>query len=77
MVALGFGSQLGAEFFPPSDEGRFFVEFETPPGTSVQGTLEVLQKNEEWILRAARGRGPVLRGGHRTHGQHSRSRPTA
>jgi HAE1 family hydrophobic/amphiphilic exporter-1 len=50
VVSLGLASQLGAEFFPASDEGRFFIEFETPPGTSVQGTLEVLQKNEEWIL---------------------------
>jgi HAE1 family hydrophobic/amphiphilic exporter-1 len=50
VVALGFGSRLGAEFFPSSDEGRFFIEFETPPGTSVQGTLDVLRKNEEWIL---------------------------
>ncbi len=50
VLALFFGSRLGAEFFPSSDEGRFFVEFTTPPGTSVQGTLEVLQRNEEWIL---------------------------
>jgi hydrophobe/amphiphile efflux-1 (HAE1) family protein len=50
VVSLGFASQLGAEFFPPSDESRFFVEFETPPGTSVQGTLDILKKNEEWIL---------------------------
>jgi HAE1 family hydrophobic/amphiphilic exporter-1 len=50
LVALAFGSRLGAEFFPPSDEGRFFVEYETPPGTSVGGTLEVLEKNEDWIL---------------------------
>jgi hydrophobic/amphiphilic exporter-1 (mainly G- bacteria), HAE1 family len=50
VVALGFGSRLGAEFFPSSDEGRFFVEYETPPGTSVQGTLDVLKRNEDWIL---------------------------
>jgi HAE1 family hydrophobic/amphiphilic exporter-1 len=50
VIAIFFGAQLGAEFFPSSDEGRFFVEFETPPGTSVQGTLEILEKNEEWIL---------------------------
>jgi len=50
VVALAFGAQLGAEFFPASDEGRFFVEFQTPPGTSVQGTLDILERNEEWIL---------------------------
>ena len=50
VVAILAGSQLGAEFFPSSDEGRFFVEFETPPGTSVQGTLEILAKNEEWLI---------------------------
>jgi hydrophobe/amphiphile efflux-1 (HAE1) family protein len=50
VVAIVCGSQLGAEFFPSSDEGRLFVEFETPPGTSVQGTLDILKKNEEWFL---------------------------
>jgi HAE1 family hydrophobic/amphiphilic exporter-1 len=50
VVALGFGSQLGAEFFPASDEGRFFVDYQTPPGTSVQATLDVLRRNEEWVL---------------------------
>ncbi len=50
VVALGFGSRLGAEFFPPSDEGRFFVDYQTPPGTSVQATLDILRKNEEWVL---------------------------
>jgi HAE1 family hydrophobic/amphiphilic exporter-1 len=50
VIALGFGSRLGAEFFPSSDEGRFFVEFQTPPGTSVQGSLDILNKNEEWLL---------------------------
>ena len=33
VVAIVCGAQLGGEFFPSSDEGKFFVEFETPPGT--------------------------------------------
>ena len=50
LVAFGFGSQLGAEFFPPSDEGRFFVMMETPPGTNLDGTLERLNQAEKWML---------------------------
>jgi multidrug efflux pump subunit AcrB len=49
-VALAMGSQLGTEFFPKSDEGRFFVSVTTPPGTSPDGTLEMILRNEEWIL---------------------------
>jgi HAE1 family hydrophobic/amphiphilic exporter-1 len=50
-VALGFGSRLGTEFFPPSDEGRLFVMMETPPGTSLAGTLERLKQAEKWMLQ--------------------------
>ncbi len=49
-IALGFGSQLGAEFFPPSDEGRIFVMMETPPGTALAGTLDRLKQAESWML---------------------------
>ena len=41
---------LGTEFFPPADIGRFFVAVETPPGTSPEGTLEVMKKNEAWVF---------------------------
>ncbi len=50
VAAIWLGGQLGGEFFPSSDEGRFFVEFTTPPGTSVAATLEVMEQNEAWIL---------------------------
>jgi HAE1 family hydrophobic/amphiphilic exporter-1 len=50
VVALGFGSRLGLEFFPPSDEGRIFVIMETPPGTNLDGTLERLKLAEKWML---------------------------
>ena len=50
VIALFFGSQLGAEFFPPSDEGRLFVMLETPPGTSLEGTLARIQQGEDWML---------------------------
>jgi HAE1 family hydrophobic/amphiphilic exporter-1 len=51
LVALGFGSQLGTEFFPPSDEGRLFVMMKTPPGTNLDGTLDRLNRAEEWVLK--------------------------
>jgi len=50
VAALAIGSRLGAEFFPPSDEGRMFVMMETPPGTNLQGTLERLKQAEKWML---------------------------
>jgi HAE1 family hydrophobic/amphiphilic exporter-1 len=49
-VAVGFGTRLGAEFFPPSDEGRIFVLMETPPGTTLDGTLERMKEAEKWML---------------------------
>jgi HAE1 family hydrophobic/amphiphilic exporter-1 len=49
-ATCGLSGQLGSEFFPPADVGRFFVAVETPPGTSPDGTLEVMKKNEEWVF---------------------------
>jgi HAE1 family hydrophobic/amphiphilic exporter-1 len=49
-LALGLGSRIGAEFFPPADEGYFFIRAEAAPGTTLDGTLQYLQRNEEWIL---------------------------
>jgi HAE1 family hydrophobic/amphiphilic exporter-1 len=50
VIALGFGSLLGSEFFPPSDEGRVFVMMDTPPGTSLEGTTERVKQAEKWML---------------------------
>jgi len=49
-VAIGFGTLLGSEFFPPADEGRVFVMMETPPGTSLEGTTERVAQAEKWML---------------------------
>ena len=50
VAALGFARGLGTEFFPATDNGLFFVRFETPPGTTLETTLEYLGRNEEWLL---------------------------
>ncbi len=50
VFALLLGTQLDAEFFPPSDEGRIFVMMETPPGTAFEGTLERAKQAEKWML---------------------------
>jgi HAE1 family hydrophobic/amphiphilic exporter-1 len=50
VAAVGFGSRLGSEFFPPADTGRIFVRMETPPGTSIDATLEIMKMNERWAL---------------------------
>jgi len=49
-AALGFGSQLDREFFPTADEAMFFVQIETPPGSSLEATLEYLERDEAWFL---------------------------
>ncbi|MGH0031068.1 MAG: efflux RND transporter permease subunit [Myxococcota bacterium] len=50
VVAMLFGARLGAEFFPPSDEGRLFAMLETPPGTNLDGMLDRLNQAEKWML---------------------------
>ncbi len=50
VVALLFGRGLGREFFPPSDQGLFFARIETPPGTTIDATLEYMIRDEAWML---------------------------
>jgi HAE1 family hydrophobic/amphiphilic exporter-1 len=50
VIALGFARGLGTEFFPPSDKGLLFVLLETPPGTTLETSLEYLQRDERWML---------------------------
>ena len=50
-LAMVFGRSLGAEFFPPSDNGMFFVRFTTPPGTTLETTREFLRRNEAWMAQ--------------------------
>ncbi len=49
-LAAFFGSQLEGEFFPPADQGLFFASIEAPPGTSLEASLEYLQRDEAWFL---------------------------
>ncbi len=50
VLAFFLASRIGGEFFPPGDVGRFFVSMETPPGTSPEGTLDIMKRNEQWVL---------------------------
>jgi HAE1 family hydrophobic/amphiphilic exporter-1 len=47
VAAWGFGRNLGGEFFPPSDNGLVFIQFEAPAGSSLEHTLKLLRANEE------------------------------
>jgi HAE1 family hydrophobic/amphiphilic exporter-1 len=49
-LALFFGWNIGAEFFPPEDRGRVLVSMETPPGSSLEATTEIMKMNEKWLL---------------------------
>ncbi len=50
LVACGAGTRLGTEFFPTSDRGMFFANFETPPGSTLAATLGYLEMNEAHLL---------------------------
>jgi HAE1 family hydrophobic/amphiphilic exporter-1 len=50
LLAVLFGSQLDSEFFPPADEGIFFAMIDTPPGSSLDATLEHWKRDEQWVL---------------------------
>jgi hydrophobic/amphiphilic exporter-1 (mainly G- bacteria), HAE1 family len=50
VIAVLAGSQLKSEFFPTSDSGFISVEFRTPPGTSLEGTVAILEQNEAWLM---------------------------
>ncbi|MCP3983569.1 MAG: efflux RND transporter permease subunit [bacterium] len=73
-AAFGLAGQLGAEFFPSSDEGRMFITIETPPGTSPEGTLEMLKRAEDWVLSQPEVAGAFAGAG--TGGSSSGSDPT-
>jgi len=49
-VALGFGRSLEGELFPSADESLFFAKIEAAPGTSMDATLEYLERDESWFL---------------------------
>ena len=50
LLAVLAGSQLKAEFFPAADTGFVAVRFKTPPGSSLENTVDVLTRNEAWFL---------------------------
>jgi multidrug efflux pump subunit AcrB len=49
-VALLFGHALEGELFPTADEALFFARIETAPGSSIEATLEYLERDEAWFL---------------------------
>ena len=50
LIALLFGRGLGKEFFPSADQGLFYARIEAPPGSTVDATLEYLERDEAWLL---------------------------
>jgi hydrophobe/amphiphile efflux-1 (HAE1) family protein len=50
LLAVVFGARLEREFFPPQDQGRFLVRLETPPGSTLDATRELLIRDEQWVL---------------------------
>ena len=50
LLAIGAGYKLPTEFFPPEDQGRMLASMETPPGTTLEATREIMEMNEDWLL---------------------------
>jgi len=50
LAAVGFGAALDREFTPPEDQGHMITVIETPPGTSREATLEIMKRDEAWVL---------------------------
>jgi hydrophobe/amphiphile efflux-1 (HAE1) family protein len=50
LLAVLAGSRLQAEFFPAADTGFVAVRFKTPPGSSLENTVDILTRNEAWFL---------------------------
>ncbi|MEM7409794.1 MAG: efflux RND transporter permease subunit [Myxococcota bacterium] len=50
VVAVFAGSRLPGEFMPQADSGFIVVQFKTPPGTSLERTEAIMQRNEDWFL---------------------------
>jgi HAE1 family hydrophobic/amphiphilic exporter-1 len=50
-LAVGTCASLGKEMFPITDRSMFFSNFETPPGTSIAATTEMLDRNEKYMLQ--------------------------
>jgi HAE1 family hydrophobic/amphiphilic exporter-1 len=49
-LALGFGSQLQSEFFPPTDNGVVFAQMHALPGTSIDAMREYVARDEQYML---------------------------
>ncbi|MBW2267189.1 MAG: efflux RND transporter permease subunit [Deltaproteobacteria bacterium] len=50
VLAYVAGKQLPGEFMPAGDTSFAVFEFRTPPGTSLEATVEMLERNEAWLL---------------------------
>ncbi len=50
LAAVGFAFGLDREFTPSEDQGHMIAVIETPPGTSKEATLEIMKKDEAWVL---------------------------
>jgi HAE1 family hydrophobic/amphiphilic exporter-1 len=50
VLAVLAGRQLDGEFMPSTDNGVMGIQFRTPPGTPLEETVEILEKNEAWLL---------------------------
>ncbi len=50
VLALVMGRFLGSEFFPETDQGKMFISVETPPGTKLEGTSEIISQIEDIVM---------------------------
>lgn len=49
-LAVFAGANLKAEFMPESDSGFVYVKFRTPPGSSLEATKAIMERNQAWVM---------------------------
>jgi hydrophobe/amphiphile efflux-1 (HAE1) family protein len=50
LLAVLAGSRLPGEFMPKADSGFLAIQFRTPPGTSLEATVDILEQNEAFLV---------------------------
>ncbi|NNL65533.1 MAG: efflux RND transporter permease subunit [Myxococcales bacterium] len=75
-LAIVMAGQLDSEFFPRSDTGMLYAVIESPPGTSVEGTLGYVEHDEQWFLAQPEVLAILSASGSSGGGAQSTRRPT-
>jgi HAE1 family hydrophobic/amphiphilic exporter-1 len=77
VLSIFMARSIDTEFFPQSDIGMLYAVLESPPGTSVEGTMEYVKHDEQWFLDQPEVRAILSAAGATGGGAESTRRPTS